>query len=240
MKLDELRLSDVTTWCISYKRFRPGRYPKRSLPASCKTSRSACKRSPRRSTYLSWGTCTFCRFETDDLTFDAENFLQPSGHALIQFLASADVDALAVGAVFECYHHQYILLNQTTPNQIMHHRYVRNDMLNHSFFLRSFGSAFFFPPYLAYRSARKLCWLLLRPWMAATKAPISFNFSSSNYSLSSFSRRTFPFVLSKALYFVIVLLAMAYSKNLMNLGMSPFVLRGMHSSNSVIFPLCSS
>lgn len=131
------------------------------------------------------------------------------------------------------------LIKSNHSSQPIYYGYGRM-ILNHSFFLRSFGSAFFLPPYLAYRSARKFYWLLLRPWMAATKAPISFNFSFSNYSLSSFNRRTFPFVLSKALYLVTFLLAMAYSKNLINLEMSSLVLRGMDSSNAVISPLCSS
>jgi len=109
MKLEELRLSDVTTWFETYMKFIPGHFPRLSLLAYCKTYRSAYRKSQHRSTYLLGNIVTFSRFETDDLTLDAKYFLQPSWHALIEFLACANVDAFAVWTMFEGNHHQNIL-----------------------------------------------------------------------------------------------------------------------------------
>jgi hypothetical protein len=39
IKLEELRLSEVTGWGEGYMRFRPGRCPRRFRPASCRTCR---------------------------------------------------------------------------------------------------------------------------------------------------------------------------------------------------------
>lgn len=40
--------------------------------------------------------CTVGGLEADDLVLDGEDLLQPVRHALVQFLAGADVDPLAV------------------------------------------------------------------------------------------------------------------------------------------------
>lgn len=55
-----------------------GHFPQLSPLACCKTYRSACRRSQHRSTYLRGNIVTFSRFETNYLTLDAEDFLQPS------------------------------------------------------------------------------------------------------------------------------------------------------------------
>jgi hypothetical protein len=83
MKLEELRLSEVTAWDMYYMIFRPVHCPRRFPPGSCRIARSACRRSQRHSTCLNEENSTVDGFEADYGVLDAEDLLEPKGHPLI-------------------------------------------------------------------------------------------------------------------------------------------------------------
>lgn len=103
MKLEELRLSDVTEYGKTYRKSKSGQCPRLCPLASCRIYRSASRRFPRRSICL-YGSGATVMLETDDLVFDSEDLLQPGGHTFIESFVGPDFDAFAVGSVPERYH----------------------------------------------------------------------------------------------------------------------------------------